>query len=102
MSFGSSVSSGEFQFDNMDNFEDFDGMFLITGQGSGQNEYAKLDCQSYFHKFDLYDSNNNLKHENYISFGECEYLYKNFKSCLNKQGSKCVNSDDIFDQNCDC
>lgn len=102
LTYGSIVSSNEYLYDSMDTLEDFDAVFIISGKKGYNDDYAKLDCQSYFHKFDFFNSSNQLTHENYISFGECEYLYKNFKSCMQKEGIKCVDTEDIFSQNCQC
>jgi hypothetical protein len=101
ITYGSTVSSGELNFDQIKNVQDFEGVFVISDTANSK-EYAKLDCQSYFHKFDIYDQKNQISHENFISFGECEYLYNNIQSCIQKKGIKCVDTDNIFDQNCEC
>ena len=99
--YGSIVSSSELNFNKMRNVQDFEGIFLLS-DNTGSKEFAKLDCQSYFHKLDIFNSKNQLSHENFISFSECEYLYKNFKSCIKQVGVKCLDTNDIFDQNCKC
>ena len=40
--------------------------------------------------------------ENYISYDECEYIYKATLNCLNTIGIKCVDKDDIFSEECEC
>jgi hypothetical protein len=101
ITYGSSVSSSELNFDQIKNVQDFEGVFLISNT-TGTKEYAKLDCQSYFHKFDVYNAKDQVSHENFISFGECEYIYKSFQSCIKKEGIKCLDTDDIFNQDCKC
>ena len=96
-----SVSSDVINFNQMKNIEDFEGVFVISNTFSKQ-EYAKLDCQSYFHKFDIYNTKDQVVQENYISFGECEYLYNNFATCIKDEGIKCLDTEDIFDQDCKC
>lgn len=85
----------------MKNMSGFDGIFILTNGSSNQGE-VHLDCQSYFQKLDFYDEKSQLLFENYISLSECEYLYKNFSNCLQKEKIKCIDSDDIFNENCQC
>lgn len=63
---------------------------------------AVLDCQSFFKKIDFFDKKGLLVSENYITMGECEYLYEQTMSCLDKSLNKCLDSDYIFSDTCSC
>jgi hypothetical protein len=69
---------------------------------STPNGHIVLDCQSYFQKLDFYNQSSHLIFENYITIDECQELYLNTKSCLEKQGNKCFDSNNIFDESCSC
>lgn len=90
-----------FSFDQFAKYQDFDAMFMLTKQND-LSVKVKLDCQSYFHKVDILDSTNNILSENYISIGECEYLYNNFTRCIATEQIKCIDTDDIFNESCKC
>lgn len=83
------------------NYDDFEGVFKITNTKSTNYHYV-LDCQSYFNKLDLFDQNNQLQEELFISSGECAYLWENINQCITDKGSKCLNSGDIFNSSCSC
>lgn len=85
----------------MKSLEGFDGIFNLTDPQNTAHS-VRLDCQSFFHKLDFYDAKGLIKIENYISFGECEYLYENFTKCLTTEKIKCVDSEDIFSTDCKC
>lgn len=89
-----------YNVDHIKNLSDFYGVFILTSKS--QSEKIKLDCQSYFQKLDFLDANDNIIFENYITYGECEYLYENFNQCLSTEKAKCVDSEDIFNQDCSC
>ena len=90
-----------FQYDSISNFEDFDGIFILSNTHDDSRK-IKLDCQSYFQKVDIFDRQNTMLSENYITYGECEYLYKTITECLETENSKCVDSEDIFNSSCKC
>lgn len=93
--------SKELTLNEINPVEDFDAVFILSNSIDTQ-DYAKLDCQSYFQKLELYNSKDILQSENYITFGECEYIYKNFLQCMQSTGSKCINSQDILAEDCNC
>lgn len=93
--------ANSFNYNHIETFSDFDAIFVLTNT-LDNSQYAKLDCQSFFHKFDIYTKENKIISENYISFGECEYLYKNINKCLNHEKIKCINSEALFNLDCQC
>jgi len=90
-----------FNYTVMENVEGFDGIFILSNPNDDARK-LQLDCQSFFHKLDIHDKNNNLLSENFISFGECEFLFENFNSCLNQDKIKCVDTEDMFNLDCEC
>lgn len=98
-----SISTNALQLNikSMDNYESFEAMFVLTDPAK-LSAYAFLDCQSYFQKFDFKNKDGKIIHENYITINECEYLFDNIRSCLKNHQNKCVSSEDIFNQDCNC
>lgn len=68
---------------------------------STRKPYAILDCQSFFQKMDI-KQNQNILHDNVITIQECEFLYKNINFCIKKKTMKCIDSEDIFSEDCHC
>ncbi len=97
----SSAHSETFNYTSMKLVEGFDGIFILSNPKDVSRK-LRLDCQSFFHKLDFYDKQNNMIHENFISFGECEYLYENFSTCIAQEKTKCVDTEDIFNKDCKC
>ncbi|MAZ49537.1 MAG: hypothetical protein CME65_13335 [Halobacteriovoraceae bacterium] len=60
-----------------------------------------LDCQSYFNKFEVY-KNQTLQEDIYLSAGECQQIWEQTTVCLEKVGSKCFNTADLFNPDCSC
>jgi len=63
---------------------------------------AVLDCQSFFHKLDFYHNPSGEMIENFLTTHECQELYYKVTDCLQSQGSICLETDDIFKNQCDC
>lgn len=97
----STAQAETFNYTNINNVEGFDGIFILSNSNDHSRQ-LRLDCQSFFHKFDFYDGTNNMLFENFISFGECEYLYENINACLKQEKTKCVDTEDIFNEDCNC
>lgn len=93
--------SETFNYTSIQSIEGFDGIFNLTNQND-ENRKLRLDCQSFFHKLDFYNKQDQMLFENYISFGECEYLFDNFNKCLKNEKIKCVDTEDIFNESCQC
>lgn len=90
-----------YNYTELKNYEDFYGIFILSDKNHPDTK-VKLDCQSYFHKMDILDSQNNILVENYITFGECEALYYNYKNCIQSEKIKCIDSENIFNEDCKC
>lgn len=95
------IFASTFEYTKLETFEDFDAVFVLSNE-QNNNQTVKLDCQSYFHKLDVLDKQGAILEENFISFGECEYMYDNITQCLHDEKSKCIDSEDIFNTSCSC
>ena len=81
--------------------ENFELRFLLEGSRKSEG-HVTLDCQSFFHKVDFFDSNGKITSENFISINECEYLHQQTVTCLEKAKKKCFDSEFLFYDGCDC
>ena len=79
----------------------YDLVFKLSNSKTN-SDYIHLDCQSYFHKFELFNSQNQLKSEVFLSGGECEYLWEKSQTCIQEVGSKCIQTEDLFNPDCSC
>ena len=95
------IFASTFEYTKLETYEDFDAVFVLSNDQNNK-QTVKLDCQSYFHKLDVLDNQGSVLQENFISFGECEYIYKNITQCLKKEKIKCIDSEDIFNTSCNC
>ena len=84
----------------MTKYPNYEVNFKLTGQDIPY--YAQLNCQSFFQKFDVYSKDHKLLNENYISIGECEYIYNNLSQCLATHKTKCIDTADLFNPSCSC
>ncbi len=90
-----------FEFNNISVVPEFDINFTLNSD-EHDKYYANLNCQSFIKKFDFFDKNDQLIFENYISIGECEYLYQQTMQCLDNDIPKCFDPSDLFKASCDC
>lgn len=60
-----------------------------------------LDCQSFFHKFDIYEKNI-LVSEEFITQKECQILETKVDICLKKKKMVCFDNMDIYAASCEC
>lgn len=97
----SSVSARSFIINSISNLPDYEASFLLTNSKT-TDYYLTLDCQSYFNKLDGFDAAGKLITEHFISTGECYYLWENVKNCIQTAGSKCINTEDLFNPDCSC
>jgi hypothetical protein len=65
------------------------------------NKKINLDCQSFFHKFDIYNDSQ-LISERYITESECKVLETKVNVCLKEKQKVCFNEDDIYQSSCKC
>lgn len=93
--------AAQYTIDTMTVVPDYDANFYLK-HSQNQSFYFNLDCQSYFNKIDLYNSAGDLVIENYISTGECYYLWENINECIAKEGGKCLDTEDVFNPSCQC
>lgn len=98
---GQTVYANTYEYTQMNSMDGFEAMFELINPNSKSHSVI-LDCQSFFHKLDFYDSSGQLTEENYITFGECEYLYENFNKCLQTEKVKCIDNQDLFNPDCIC
>ena len=71
-------------------------------EDSTSNDFVILDCQSFFQKADFHDRNGKLTSENFITIGECEYLFNITNTCLANGQVKCFDADYLFNDECPC
>lgn len=86
---------------SVENYRNFEGMFRLNDPEKA-HAHAILDCQSFFQKLDFKNSEDSLHQEYYITQSECKYIYDVIQMCLEKQQSKCLDSEDIFNPTCQC
>lgn len=86
-------------FDSIELDDGFASRFTL--KNSKNVNTAKLDCQSFFHKFDIFDENNMIS-ESYITINECSLLYKKVMTCLEVQKFVCFKESDLYEANCRC
>jgi len=91
----------EFTYNKISRHIDFESMFKISSDQDLSN-HAILDCQSFFQKMDFKDKDGQLIFENVISINECEYLYDNITACIKESKTKCIDSDDLYNESCEC
>jgi len=91
----------QYQYDSLEKIPEYDAVFnLINSQDSTNT--TKLDCQSFIHKLDIEDSKLNVTYENFIDFYECEELYIKFARCIKDEKTVCIDSNNIFSDQCSC
>lgn len=95
------IFARKFQITTLDSVNGMDLKFHLY-DNTQLNDYAFLDCQSFFHKFDIYNKSEQLEFENYISISECRKIFDITLACLDKDGIKCVDTENIFSQDCHC
>lgn len=81
--------------------EDFQLKFKLSSDNQ-KDGHAILDCQSYFQKIDFYDKDDKIVSDNVISIGECEYIHDVIAQCLAANKDKCLDSEDVFNDSCEC
>lgn len=95
------VQALQFEFNQIENLDGNYGMFKLTHSKDDIN-FAILDCQSYFQKIDFKKVPNINLAENYITMDECESIYGNIKWCFEQNKNKCLDSDAVLLQSCEC
>ena len=90
----------QIQVSQIETYPDYDINFKL--HDSTSSNYGKLDCQSFFKKFDFFDGKDQILSENYITMSECEYIHNSIKSCIATSDVKCIDSTNIFNTSCTC
>lgn len=96
----SSLFSIETEFDQITN-SDLDAVWNLANT-KDPSLTARLDCMSFFHKLDFIYTPTGDVLENVISSPECEYMYNKISQCIDKEGYVCIETDNLFQDNCFC
>lgn len=96
----SSLFSIETEFDQMTP-SDRNGVWTLDNT-KDPSLSARLDCMSFFHKLDfIYNPTGDVL-EQVLSASECEYMFNKISSCIDSEGYVCIETDDVFQDNCFC
>ena len=94
------VFAFKIEFNKIELEQQWDAKFLLSS--SKHKAEGILDCQSFFNKLDFYSASGQLISENFVFPDECEEIYSRTIYCLENYGSQCFDSQNIFNNSCDC
>jgi hypothetical protein len=80
---------------------DFDAVWELENTNDATVS-AIIDCQSFFHKLDFIHNPSGEIIENFLTTNECQDIYLHVNDCIEKEGYVCIETDDIFNDQCFC
>lgn len=95
------ANAAKLEVDQMSLQENYELKFILLANKPNTG-HIELDCQSFFKKVDFFDQYGKMLSENFISINECEYLYEQTYSCLQKNKVKCISTEFLFRDSCNC
>lgn len=96
------ILSAKFIYTEMNYLDDFEAIFKLTNKSELVNDYTVLDCQSFIQRLDTFGKHDELLNESVITYTECEELFFKYDRCIEKQKSVCIDTKDLFSNNCSC